>query len=293
MTPIEDILRDHNIPHKREGEHKNVRTGWVGVMCPFCLHIGTSGGFTLGINTSGGYSTCWVCGPHTLSEVLTALGVPQATARRHAKAARRRPYAPQQRHSGRYTPPRGVGPLGKPHRRYLISRGFDPDTLEKLWGLGGIGVSPQELAWRIFIPVLHRGTPVTWTTRSIAPTAAKRYHAATAAQSAADPHSVVYGADYVRHAVVVHEGPTDVWATGPGAVCTLGAGYSRAQLLELSRYPKIVVCFDSEPAAQARARRLADDLALYGGRCYNVCLDAPDPATAGPEELAALRRMIA
>ena len=41
---------------------------------------------------------------------------------------------------------------------------------------------------------------------------------------------------------------------------TLGVGYSRAQLLRISKYPLRAVCFDSEPAAQERARQLCEEL---------------------------------
>jgi len=110
-------------------------------------------------------------------------------------------------------------------------------------------------------------------------------------QEAVHHKTILYGADYARHAVIVHEGPTDVWATGPGAVATCGTGFTDAQVLALSRYAVRVACFDSSDAAQRRARELCDMLAPYPGETVRVVLETgDDPAEAHPEELAELRR---
>jgi DNA primase len=77
----------------------------------------------------------------------------------------------------------------------------------------------------------------------------------------------------VRHAVIVCEGPIDAWTIGPGAVATCGLGYTRSQLMELSQFPVRVVCFDREPAAQKRARRLARQLQVFPGETHVVELE--------------------
>jgi hypothetical protein len=104
------------------------------------------------------------------------------------------------------------------------------------------------------------------------------------------PHrNLLYGEDYCRHTILVHEGPLDVWAVGPGATATCGTEFSPAQIRRIARYPRRGICFDSEPAAQTRARRLAAQLSLFPGETDLIKLDANDPGSAGAKELAELR----
>lgn len=287
---ITDILREHNIRYV-DDSHRNVRTGWVGIEpCPWCGPGGSHGGANLGINLNGLYASCWRCGPKRLSEVFARLGVPHAATRRLKRDRTQDTRIP---HTGRYTPPQGVCELQKRHRQYLRGRGFDPTALVKLWSIGGIGISHNGLSWRVFIPVHQHGTPVTWTSRSTSQNETHRkYHTATPSQSSVPPSDVLYGVDYVRHAAVVVEGPADVWAVGPGAVCTLGLSYSRAQLLQLSRYSVGAVCYDSEPQAQRRANELVDELSLFGGQWSNIVLDANDPGSADKCEIELLRKEV-
>jgi hypothetical protein len=178
---------------------------------------------------------------------------------------------PQQRR-GKLVIPAGVGPMLPIHRKYLsLQRGLDPDEMDELWGVRGIGLA-AEYAWRLWIPVYHHGEIVSWTTRAIG-TGSQRYLHAPPSQESQPLKSVLYGGDLVRHAVVVCEGPIDAWTIGPGAVATCGLGYTRSQLLEISKFPIRVVCFDREPAAQKRAKRLARQLQVFPGETHVVELE--------------------
>jgi DNA primase len=101
-----------------------------------------------------------------------------------------------------------------------------------------------------------------------------RYVSAKPAEEAMPIKSTLYGWDYVRHAAIVVEGPTDAWRIGPGAVATLGTSYSKAQVLLLTNLPVRVVCFDRDNEAQRRAKRLCCELAVFPGRTVNVCLES-------------------
>ena len=103
---------------------------------------------------------------------------------------------------------------------------------------------------------------------------------------------LLYGEDYCRGSVIIHEGPTDVWRTGPGAVALLGTGFTDAQVLRLSHYGLRIVCFDSEPAAQRRANKLCSLLDGFPGETINVVLDSKDPGSATPKEIAKLRKLL-
>ncbi len=285
MQTIKDILEMHDVPHAGAG-HRHGRHGWVQVDCPWCGQ--GSGKFHLGISLTTGASSCWRCGKKNTAAVLAALtGLPQAKAREHIDGATLE--ATPARHTGRLALPYGRQPLGNAHKAYLAGRGLDADMVAQVWGVEGIGLAAK-LKWRLFIPVFHYGELVSWTTRSIG-TEGQRYLSAGSNEESVPHKHILYGADYAKHAIVIHEGPLDVWATGPGAVATFGTAYSEAQLLAMSRYIVRAVCFDTEPDAQHRARNLASRLSAYPGETHNVVLETGvDAVVAHPDEIKELRQ---
>ena len=279
-----EILREHNVRFETEGKH--CRSGWLQFDCPYCGGI-----LYMGYNLAGRYLNCWRCGGKNLADALTRLtGMSFGEAKRaledlaSEKVERETPI-------GRYREPKGVGALQAPHRRYLKSRGFEPLEIAKLWNVGGIGLTVN-LPWRLFIPINQNARPVSWTTRSIAENAELRYIAASPEEEEIPRLDLLYGVDYCRQVCIVHEGPADVWKTGPGAVATMGAAVSTAQLTRIASFPYRVICFDNEPEAQRRASRLCDALEMFPGETRRAILDAPDPATASPKEVRALRKFL-
>ena len=112
-------------------------------------------------------------------------------------------------------------------------------------------------------------------------------------QEAVNHKTLIYGADFCRHAIVVVEGPLDTWAIGPGAGALCGTGFTRAQVLAISRFPVRAICFDALPDAQKTARELCNLLRVLPGETYNVVLDSKDPGealTTNPRELRQLRK---
>ena len=196
------------------------------------------------------------------------------------------------RKAGRLVLPVGLGPLLPGHCTYLAHRGYDAQRVAALWGVRGIGQAAENkyMRWRLFIPIHYHGEIVSWTSRSIRPHAQRRYMSASAEHEAIPHKTILYGADYARHAIIIHEGPLDVWATGPGAVATCGVAYTDAQVAAMAHYPVRVICFDAEREAQCRARALADALSPFPGVTYTVTLESGvDAADADPEEVAELR----
>ena len=286
-----DILERLQIQHRGSG-HRHGRQGWVQVDCPRCGR--DSGKFHCGINLQNGAANCWQCGPHKLFGLLVdASGKTRADVARLLDGFQRTPR--HQQDDDNKPPGKLVLPGGRvdlldslQHCDYLSGRGFDPAALVTLWQLEAIKLSGSGLNWRVFIPFVSGGQVVSWTTRSIG-NHPQRYISASAAQEAVPHRHLLYGEDYARHAVVVVEGPADVWAVGPGAVATCGLSYTPQQLFRLSEYPVRVICFDSSPAAQARAGALANDLAVFPGETHVVQLDAEDAGAAEEDEIQALR----
>lgn len=290
MTIIE-LLDELHIEYREFGQHHHVTSGWVGVDCTKCSP--GSGHFRCGIHINTLRVSCWTCGPnHTISSLLSELtGQPWTAvkgwiARLGRSGAILAPSRPVP--VGKYTPPAGVGPLEKPHRNYLVKRGFDPDEIAEIWGVGGIGLA-LKLQWRLFIPVNLGDKPVSWTTRAIGD-ATVRYVSAKPEHESVALKSTLYGSHLTKQSCVVVEGPVDVWRIGPGAVALYGLSYTPAQVALIAKYPVRAICLDNEHTAQRRARKLADDLAPFAGVTYVVQLSGKDAAEAPAEEIAELRR---
>lgn len=286
---FQEVLQQLKIPSKGVGQHHHARVGWLQIDCPFCSK--DSNAFRLGFNLAGGYLNCWTCGRKRILETLVEItGQPASRLRPLLKGLEQdREYIKIAR--GKLVEPKAVRKLTEsyPHERYLYGRGLIPKRIERLWEVGAISIA-KELSWRLYIPIVYRGEVVSWTTRSLQKDAKVRYVSAKPEQEAVNHKDLLYGEDYARHSVIIHEGPIDVWTTGPGAVATLGTSYSSAQVEKLSRYRTRVICFDNSPDAQRRAKDLCDVLRCFNGETYNVVLTGKDANDTPKEEIAELRK---
>lgn len=288
---LTEFLESVNIENRKKGEHHHTSEGWVNIDCPHCSP--DSRHFRLGINLTTWIANCYVCGVHNLaSTIALTLNRPRFEVVRllgEYTKDRTKVKDDIQMERKRLVLPKRLTDLLPPHRKYLKSRGFDPDKLVKLWGIRGIGVCPQ-YGWRIWIPIHLHDKIVSWTTRSISDKIKLRYLTAKPEYELTPLKSLLYGEQYCQHAIIVNEGPVDVWTFGPGAVATCGVGYTKAQLLRMSKYPIRVVCFDNEPEAQKRARKLVRDLSVYDGETYNVQLSGKDANKSPEREIYEIRK---
>jgi len=292
------FLSDQRIVYRVYGEHHHVaKPQWVQIDCPFCSP--KSSRFRCGVNVHKLYCNCWHCGGLSLEKVLSELtglsyreirlriGLARS-GRKHPSDSRISP-SESKEIKNKIKIPIGVGPLLKPHKEYLLSRGFDPHQVEILWGIKGIGIAPK-LAWRIWIPIIHEGRAVSWTTRAIG-IHQKRYISARNDEQELSPKRILYGEDYCRMSIVVTEGPTDVWRIGPGAVATMGLSITEEQLFRIAKYPLRVIALDNEKEAVKISEKVARRLKPFPGETIVVCLESgKDWGEADPQEVQELRR---
>lgn len=287
---LQDLLRELDIPCFDGVGHRHSRDGWVQLDCPFCGP--GSGKYHLGFNKRSRYFHCWHCGPQRADYVLSELGASRKLLQ--ALFAEWKDEAPEltprQTAAGRLKEPRGIAPMLGAHRRYLRGRGFDPEELERLWGLLGLAVVAGNLRWRVYIPITHRGRRVSWTARAIGQQVRPRYLSASPEQEEIPHKSMLYGLDWCVHSVVVVEGPADAWRVGPGAAAVFGTSYTTGQMRWLARIPNRYICFDHSVEAQSRADKLAMDLSAFPGRTQRIELDAEDPGSASRREIRVLRK---
>jgi len=287
---IPELLKQLKIETAESGQHEHAREGWIQIDCPWCR----SGTFRLGINLRNAYANCWLCGSHTLFETLHA-ACPSIDKRELAGAIKgvTKDHKPQIHHTGSLQLPCGIVPLQTAHMSYLQDRGLESQSITSTWGVQGIDHTGGALAWRLFIPIYHHGKIVSWTTRAIGDRTPRYLTAPTAKESYPAKH-LLYGKDAVRgYCVIVHEGPVDVWATGPGSVATLGASYTHQQLAKIANFAQRYICFDNEPEAQKRATRLCKDLSVLSGNTKNIYLETgKDSADVDPKELKHLQSLL-
>lgn len=282
-----DILQESHVSIAPEGHHHS-RLGWVQFDCPFCGP--GSHRYHMGFNEANKYLNCWSCGPHSVAETLVhLLNITWHEAKKMMDGIDTTKRV-EVKHRGTLKLPTPLVDLMPAHRKYLRGRGFDPDRLIDLWQLKATG-PVSSLPWRVVVPIIYHGETVSWTSRKINDKGL-RWRSASADQEAINHKTLLYGLDYIRHTAIVVEGPSDVWAIGPGAVGTCGTGFSRAQVARLCRLPRRIVCFDNSAPAQRRARDLCDALEPFAGETMNVVLDADDPGSASKREINALRRLI-
>jgi hypothetical protein len=289
MTTFPEVLDALRIPYALGGTHHHVTPGNVGIDCPQCSP--GSGKFKLGFHEARKRFRCWSCGPLPLAETLAeASGEPLHVVFRLLDGLDRRfSSVPVELKRGKLVLPEGIGPMKAIHRKYLKGRGFDPDELEAAWNVQGIGLS-KRLSWRLFVPIHRKGKVVSWTTRATSDKAELRWINAGTEEESFPAKEWLYGLDLAGHSIVVVEGPSDTWRIGPGAAGTGGLGFSQAQVRLIARFPNRSIIFDNEPRAQARARQLADAVGVFPGTTRIVQIDAPDPGSASPKEVALIRR---
>lgn len=268
-----------------ESGHQHCRAGWLQLRhCPFC----SSDNYHLGFNLENRYFVCWRCRGHNPWKVWTALGLPRDRLRAVVQDTTSEEPVSREITRVSLSIPADVGPMATCHRQYLRDRGFKPKEVERIWKLQGIGLAAR-LKWRIFIPIIYRDEVVSWTTRAIG-NSGQRYISASAEQEKISHKTLVYGADYCRHSIIIVEGPTDVWRIGPGAGALFGTAFTTAQVKRLIEHPYRYVVFDSSKEAQTRAAELASQLSVFAGETHIIELDAEDPGSASVKEIRRLRR---
>lgn len=144
-----------------------------------------------------------------------------------------------------------------PARLYLESRHFDCDWLVRQFQVGYLlDVKPKYrfLRDRIIIPIFAEGETIGWQARIAHE--AKPGELKYISMQGMPRASTLYNFDSAKqysHVIVV-EGPTDVWRTGPDAVAVLGKPSGMQTHMLATHWKKIIVLLDED------AKRESEDL---------------------------------
>lgn len=289
------ILSDHDIEHTTE--HHHCSPGWVQVHCPFCPG---KRNFHMGIKLDGKGANCWRCGGHEPSRVLSTLlrinfrdvkrllGQAPAVVFRQRKQQVHRPASLKL--------PMYEKELPILHQRYLLSRNFDPDQIEQVYGVVGTGPL-GDYKWRIIIPIYKEHQLISYMGRDVVGLEERtRYKNCPGEHQVFPAKSWLYDLDHCegRKRILVVEGPTDVWRMGLGTVATMGINWTWEQAALLSGFKTVFLIFDPEDQAQEQARKLIEVLALAGVDAENVVLNPgeKDPGSLSHDRVLYLRRWL-
>lgn len=286
---ILQIYRDFGVDHLTEG-HRHCRDGWVNTPCPHC--IGNEG-YHLSWNIEDEFYLCWRCGSHSPIKTLSLLlNVPMNETYNIVKQyGVVRSYVKKLEVGKKeFILPSGLTKLKPRHKAYLTSRNFNPDKIEKLWGVQGTGPLSYltdgsdvvDYRFRIFIPINWNGEMTSFDTRDITGKAEAKYKACPVNREIKERKKILYGhQEEWRSTGICVEGPTDVWRLGESAFATCGISYTPSQVIEISRtFKKVAVAFDDEPQAVKQGKKLVKDLQFRNVDAYQVNIKG-DPGSMG------------
>ena len=285
---LTDFLDRHGVDWSTTNKHS--RSGWVQIQtCPSCH----SDRYHLGIKSDLSRASCYQCGGKHVPKLLKELtNAPWAAV--YELVGQRAFIRPDSEVAtgGVYTPPTNLLPINDVPAvaSYLNERGFDTEYLERIWGVRATGPI-SNYPFRVFLPIYLVKKAVSWTARA-ACGQEPRYRNAGPKEKSIDEKKLLFGAQFIKDTVIVTEGPLDCVRIGRGAVATLGISYTIQQVNRLADCWKRVIVFDNSVQAQARARQLADQLAVFPGETIVVNLTADDPGSASIAEVKALRKFV-
>lgn len=269
------LYQDFSINYLTEG-HKHCRPGFVNTPCPFCTG---HAGYHLSYNLNEDYFVCWRCGWHPVGKTISALlNIPPKQTEEIIKiyGAVLKFREKKEKVKIEFQLPSGVMDLRPKDKKYLESRGFDPDRLEHLWKLKSTGpvsilttAEGKKIDYknRILIPFYWNQQLVSFDTRSqVKEIHGSRYKACPESREWIDHKKILYGIQEKWGKVgICVEGPTDVWRFGPRAFATSGIKYTYDQIKLMALiFKRIFIVYDDDPQALVQARLLKKELIFRG-----------------------------
>jgi len=299
---ILDLYQDFGIQFQTE-DHKHCRPGWANLECPFCEG---NPGLHLGCHINSGHFYCWRCGYKPTSKVITKLlNVEEGRAKdliRQYKITRPSSSSissATQDHKIQFHPhklPSHTGPLERQHQLYLERRGFDPDYLEKEWGLLGTGpisyLDDIDYRHRIMVPIFWGEEQVSFQTRDITGKSEVKYIACPKNREKIHHKHILYGKNWDREVGICVEGVTDVWRLGPMAFAVFGIEYTYRQIRIIAKqFKRVIVLFDDDPQAIKQGTQLVSELSFRGVNAHQEIIKG-DPGDLSQEEADYLVKQI-
>jgi hypothetical protein len=265
---IIQLYQDFSIPYYTEG--KNVADGWVNVQCPHCDDRSNH----LGFNPESNSFVCWRCGKHKTTETIAAiLNVSWKESKRIQEQyggytiTNAAPKVEIHKRGFKY--PSDTHELLPHHKMYLENRDYDPEQLERDWGLfstGPMSVLDQiNYSRRIIIPIEWDKRVVTFQGRDVTGKNPIKYKACPKPRELIEHQTILGGKqEHWGETGIIVEGFFDVFRLGFSSCCCFGIEYTPAQVRLIAKtFKRVAIAFDYEIQAQRKARKLKEQLGIY------------------------------
>lgn len=281
MVDFEAICKQLDIPYWTSG--KNNVAGCLTIKCPCCPPDDPDPSRHGNLDPETGSYSCWRCkGSHPAVVIARAGRISVSAA---GELIRKNSDGRTSRRFEETVMAESISLPGSQvpqdiHRKYLEGRGFDVEELCFYHGIRFTGMMEKwngvDWGFRIIIPVFDmRNRLVSFQGRALFEKQEPRYLFPPKSKQVRDCKTLLYGSELCAgmDRIVVAEGVMDAWKLGRGAVCTFGTGVSPEQVLEMSKWKKVYLAFDNEPAATEHARDVAKQLSALGTEAYIVNTD--------------------
>lgn len=286
MSILEDLLDEYGVEYITEGQNSSKDFVNINCIAGDCIDDHKH---KLGIHRSLGRAYCWSCGAHKIYDVVKELGIPWKIWKPLMEEEMEEWGLEDntKKYKTELPPvPKGIEVPGEPlteiHKQYLKSRGFDPDWLEKEYGVKGTvkNYSDFSLSYRIVFPITYNNIPISFIARTyLASETKRRYRAAYPEEELISHKSKIFNCDKATgDRILLVEGLIDalklIYASKRFNIgATYGTAYTPEQLLFLrEHYKEVIVMYDPEPLAQKHAQEIVSYLKSYGVRAKSLSL---------------------
>jgi hypothetical protein len=288
------FCNDYNISYTTIGAHSS--RGHVNINCPLPGHNDVD--YFGGIKLSTGHYNCWQCGGHQLKYIIKLLLLisyqeAEEIIFNYSGLLGGRASLLLNTHSPRALNCELPGASFKSvHKKYLENRGFDPDILQKKYGVLGTTHIPDKYKYRIIIPIFHNNKLISFQGRDYTGKQKLRYKGLSPELSVMNYKHTLYGLEKTNGKQIgIVEGVFDQWRMGDGFVGSFGTALTNFQLKLLSRFERVFFLYDPEKQVQEKALNYAKQLYMIGSNTEIIDTEIDtDPGAMSESEARYLRR---
>lgn len=295
-----DVYGNLDIPSWTEG--KNVSVGWVNIQCPFCADASNH----CGVNPDTEIFHCWKCGMkgHFVDLLIELTGLSYGACKDMVSDSATT-FKKSSLETIRSTlegatiesslPTNAKVELPKTFEfvtedtnfsllsDYLKRRNILRETLiEHHCGICRAG----QYMNRLVIPVFYQGKLVSFQAADLTGFATLKYRSTPLSMGRINDY--LYGYDGIDKRMIVLEGVTDQWRTGPESVAAFTSKLTEAQkkLIKKKGLDELYFCFDCELIAYYKSREEAKEFEAYIPKVEVLMLPhGKDPDEVGSEKI--------
>jgi hypothetical protein len=278
---IKNYLNDKSIHYDTHG--KNVTPGWINIQCvyPECDDISNH----LGINLTTNLHSCWKCG--NKGGIPKLIQLIEHCSYYQAKEIERNysdnfsissPLVIRKTYDNDICelPKESLNKLPNLHKKYLISRGFEPDLMQNKYKISACYLSGK-YKYRMIIPIFYNNEIVSFIGRDVTEKASIKYLTCPDKKAIIPGNELLYNINTSSQNIVIVEGIMDAWRIGNKAIATLTTQITEEKIRILSQknIQKAFILLDN--GAERLAHKVAKKLSCIIPHVETISLPWGDP----------------